>query len=118
MLPGPGRFLLITLETIERNRQQPLSAGGAQPCVDFEKRSRSCLHRHGIADPLHPRILILRGTQRPASVGLSWKIAAEQIDEHQVEGMGDRYGTKRAQSPYGTIAARHFPMLHIDIRAR
>src|SRR3546814_3974762 len=84
MLPGPGRFLLITLETIERNRQQPLSAGGAQPCVDFVKRARSCLHRHGIADPLHQPIIILRGPQRPASVGLSCKIAAEQIDEIQV----------------------------------
>src|SRR3546814_7251927 len=97
MLPGPGRFLLITLETIERNRQQPLSAGGAQPCVDFVKRARSCLHRHGIADPLHQPIIILRGPQRPASVGLSCKIAAEQIDEIQVGGMGERSATKPAQ---------------------
>src|SRR3546814_18375091 len=115
MLPGPGRFLLITLETIERNRQQPLSAGGAQPCVDFVKRARSCLHRHGIADPLHQPIIILRGPQRPASVGLSCKIAAEQIDEIQVGGMGERSATKPAQRQYGKLAARPAAMLRLEL---
>src|SRR3546814_4652195 len=61
----------------------------------------SCLHRHGIADPLHQPIIILRGPQRPASVGLSCKIAAEQIDEIQVGGMGERSATKPAQRQYG-----------------
>src|SRR3546814_17606671 len=64
-----------------------------------------------MADPLHQQIIILRGPQRPASVGLSCKIAAEQIDEIQVGGMGERSATKPAQRQYGKLAARHLPML-------
>src|SRR3546814_12929658 len=83
--------------------------------VDFVKRARSCLHRHGIADPLHQPIIILRGPQRPASVGLSCKIAAEQIDEIQVGGMGERSATKPAQRQYGKLAARHAAMLRLEL---
>src|SRR3546814_4294016 len=68
-----------------------------------------------MADPLHQQIIILRGPQRPASVGLSCKIAAEQIDEIQVGGMGERSATKPAQRQYGKLAARHLPMLRLEL---
>src|SRR3546814_13523038 len=60
-------------------------------------------------------IIILRGPQRPASVGLSCKIAAEQIDEIQVGGMGERSATKPAQRQYGKLAARHEAMLRLEL---
>src|SRR3546814_5169585 len=51
----------------------------------------------------------------PASVGLSCKIAAEQIDEIQVGGMGERSATKPAQRQYGKHAARHAAMLRLEL---
>ena len=44
MLPGPRLLALIARETVDADRQQPLRAGRAQPCIDLVQRPRRCMH--------------------------------------------------------------------------
>jgi hypothetical protein len=90
MLPGPGAFLLIALEAVERDHQRPLRTRRTQPHVDLVERPRRGGGGERRSHPLRQPVVIGHGTERLRAIGFRHVIAGEQIDQVEIGSMGQR----------------------------